>query len=139
MYTYIMTDNNELTNFYANDIINMARNMEVEKATIQSKHIRNTILSKYERLLHHINLNDIEKYVRLDIGIGGLILPSNIMLLKKNGFRVWNLNIWFTGKVSFEGPTTYQYISWGEDMEKRIQLIVKSYDKHVLKHEYSEL
>jgi hypothetical protein len=132
-----MTDNNELSNFYANDIINMARNMEVEKANIQSKQIRNTILSKYERLLHHINLNDIEKYIRFDVGC--LILPTNIILLKKNGFRVWNLDIWFTGKAPFEGPTTYQYISWGEDMEKRIKLIVRSYDKNVLKHEYTEL
>jgi hypothetical protein len=138
-----MFDTNELSNFHASDIMNIAKDIEMEKANIQSKEIKKQILSKYEHRLHDSNFNDIEKYLRLDNSNTFIreILPINIMFLKNNGFRVWNLNIWFKEKRPFEfdGPKTYQYISWGEDMEKRMKSTVESYGNNVLKYEYSEL
>ena len=131
---------NELETFNAHDLISIAKDLEVEKAQVQAAIIKKAILKHYEQHLTTENLNDVPKYVRIDsLGDINNFLPSNITILKRNGFRVWILYIWSKGGNPYSGPGVWKYVSWGADMEKVIEGIIKGLTDQVLKYEYKEL
>lgn len=137
-----MTDckQNALDMFHSQDLIAIARNIEVEKAIAQSVVIKNAILKHYEKYLMIQNLDDVPKYVIIrNLGEIDSFLPSNVVILKKNGFRLWLLYIWPKGGNPYIGPTIHKYVSWGADMDKVIKGVIDGFKDDILKHELKEL